>query len=114
MRVNFSVNGPPPDRTDPGRCADRGSPNAEPLARAAEAIVGNDPDAFPMRKPFGITVVFGATRPDLEGYGPIDPIIEILVDAGMIADERLVEWERERRDPNAGERYTVTVEPARS
>lgn len=45
------------------------------------------------------------------GHGPIDPIIEVLVAAGMIADERLEDWERELQDSNAGERYVVTIEP---
>lgn len=51
------------------------------------------------------------TKPPWRGHGPIDPIIEVLVDIGMIEDERLEDWERELQDPYAGERYTVTVEP---
>jgi hypothetical protein len=70
------------------------------------------PDVFPLRQPFGITVVFGKTKPAFDGYGPVDSIIEVLVDAGMIEDERLEDWERELQDPDAGERYTVTIEPA--
>ena len=112
MRVTLFVDGPPPDRTHPGRSADRDSPNAEPLARAAEEFMAQAPEAFPLRNPFGITVVFGKTKPDFDGYGSIDPIIEVLADAGMIEDERLEDWERERQDPDAGERYTVTIEPA--
>jgi len=65
-----------------------------------------------MRDPFGITVVFGKTKPDFEGYYSIDPIIEVLVDVGMIEDERLEEWERELQDPSAGESYTLTIEPS--
>jgi hypothetical protein len=72
------------------------------------------PEAFPLRDPFGITVVFGKTKPEFEGYGAIDPIIEVLVDVGMIADERLEDWVRERQDPDAGETYTVTLEPTES
>lgn len=99
-------------RHDPGRCADRSSPHAEPLARAAEELIGDAPDMFPLDEAFGITVLFGLTKPPNVGYGPIDPIIEVLVAAGMIADERLEDWGRELQDPDAGERYIVTIEPA--
>lgn len=114
MRVRLSINGPPPDRTHPGRSADRDSPNAGPLARAAEEFIAQAPEAFPVRDPFGITVVFGKTKPGFEGYGSIDPITEVLADVGMIEDERLGDWERELQDPDAGEKYTVTIEPAAS
>jgi hypothetical protein len=30
----------------------------------------------------------------------------------MIADERLGDWERELQDPEVGETFTVTLEPA--
>jgi hypothetical protein len=46
--------------------------------------------------------VFGRTQPDFEGYGAIDPIIEVRVDVGMIEDERLEDWERELQDPRRG------------
>ena len=111
MRVRLFIDGPPPDRTYPGWSADRASPNAAPLAPAAERFIAQDPEAFPLRDPFGITVVFGKTKPDFAGYDPIDPIIEVLVDVGLIEDERLGDWERELQDPNAEERYTVTVKP---
>jgi hypothetical protein len=78
---------------------------------AAEALMIMSPISFPLREPLGITVVFGSTKPPRRGHGPIDPIIEVLVDIGMVEDERLEDWERELQDPDAGERYTVTVEP---
>ncbi|MGH2653494.1 MAG: hypothetical protein ACRDHV_03990 [Actinomycetota bacterium] len=113
MVVTLSISGVPPDRTHPGRCADLDSPNAGPLARAAQEFMTQAPEAFPLRDSFGITVVFGKTKPAFEGYGGIDPIIEVLVDVGMIADERLEDWERELQDPDAGETYTVTLQSAR-
>lgn len=64
-----------------------------------------------MREPLVITVVFGRTKPEFEGYGSIDPIIEVLTDLGIIADERLVDWQRELQDPDAVENYTVIIEP---
>lgn len=111
LPLTFSVDGAPARRTDSRRCADRGSPHAGPLARTAEQIVVNAPGVFPLRDPFGITVVFGFTKPAYEGYSPIDPIIEVLVDVGMIEDERLAAWERELQDVGAGDKYTVTLEP---
>jgi hypothetical protein len=111
MRVTLSVDGPPPDRTHSGRSAGRDSPHAEPLARAAEELMRRSPGAFPLRERLGITVVFGETRPTYEGYDAVDPIIEVLVAVGMVADERLTDWHRERRDPQ-GKGYTVTIEPA--
>jgi hypothetical protein len=111
MRVTLSVDGPPPDRTQSGRSADRDSPHAEPLARAAEELMRRSPEAFPLREPLGITVVFGETKPTFATYDAIDPIIEVLVDVGLLADERLTDWHRGRWDPH-GEGYTVTIEPA--
>jgi hypothetical protein len=111
MRLFLSVEGPPPVRADPGRSADRSSPNAEPLALAAEALMVKAPMSFALREPFGITGVFGSTKPPRGGHGAIDPIIEVLVDVGVLEDERLEDWERELQDPDVGELYTVTVEP---
>jgi hypothetical protein len=45
---------------------------------------GAIPSDIPLREPFGIRVVLGRTKPAFEGYGAIDPIIEVLVDVGMI------------------------------
>lgn len=59
------------------------------LASAAEEFISQAPEAFPLRDPFGITVVFGKTKPAFEGYGSISPIVEVLADVGMIEDERL-------------------------
>jgi len=114
MHVTLHVDGPPPDRTHPGRSADRDSPNAGPLARSAEEFMAQTPEAFPLRDEFGITVVFGKTKPDFEGYSPIDPIVEVLANVRMIEEVGLEVWERDLQDPHAGERYTVTIQPAAS
>jgi hypothetical protein len=112
VQIVLSVDGPPPERAHPGHSADRHSPNADPLVRAAEERIASAPGPFPLREPLGITVVFGSTKGRFDHYDPIDPIIEILVDAGMIADERLTRWAQERQDPAAGDTYTVILEPA--
>lgn len=46
------------------------------------------------------------------GHGPGDALIEVLVDAGLLADERLVERERYNVKPETTG-YSVSVEPAR-
>lgn len=66
-------------------------------------VLGASPRGIPAADPFGITVIFRRRKPEFEGYGAIAPIIEVLVDVGMIADERLEDWERELQDPDAGE-----------
>ncbi len=65
-----------------------------------------------MEQPFGITVVFGIPPPDAGsgGYDAIDPILEILVDIGLIADARQARWQRQITDPKAGDPYRVTIE----
>ena len=105
MHVRLVVEGPLPRQSDPARCADRRSPDAAPLFRVARGTIENDPDAFPIRETFGLTVVTGIEPPTFEGYGVDDPVIEVLVDVGMIADERF----QASIDPSLGDGYTVTV-----
>lgn len=90
------VDAPPPARHDPGRCADRTSPNAWPLFEAASAIVNDDAARFPITGGVRLSVTSSGPLPDHEdeGYGPTEAIIEILVEAGVLADERQVETER--------------------
>jgi hypothetical protein len=42
MEVSLLIDGIPPDRTHSGRCADRHSPNAEPLARGGRRTSWRD------------------------------------------------------------------------
>ena len=108
--VSLSVDSHPPARHDPGRCADRSSPNALPLFRAAAAVVAGEPDAFPIRGAVRIVVTSSARLPEPSDYGPADAMIEVLVDAGLLADERLVERERYNVEPETTG-YSVSVEP---
>ncbi len=48
----------------------------------------------------------------MEGYDVTTAIEEVLVDVGVIADERLVKWERVRVDSTTGDSYSVTIESA--
>lgn len=113
MRLSFSVDAPPPDRSEPGRSADRYSPGAAPLVEVVQRIIGSDPGHFPVVQPLGITVVFGRTRRSFPSktYGPIDPILEVLEDTGVIADVRQALWEHQLQGAD-DERYTVTIEAA--
>jgi hypothetical protein len=79
------------------------------------AVIEERPETFPLKQPFDITVIFGRSIPDVEseGYAPIDPILEILVDIGLIADARQARSGRRLQNPAAGERYSVTIEPQR-
>ena len=109
--VSLTVDSPPPARHDPGRCADRSSPDALPLFLAAAAVVAEEPDAFPIRAGVGIVVTSSEELPEPSGHGPTEAMIEVLVDAGVLADERLVEWERYNVRPETTG-YSVSVEPA--
>jgi hypothetical protein len=113
MLLSFSIPGAPPVRRDPGQCADRRSPNAGLLAEAGLAAVARDPRAFPLTVPLGVTVTFGSPPPELNGYGVTTAIEEVLVDVGVILDERLVDWERESVDPSLRGSYTVVIAEAR-
>jgi hypothetical protein len=73
--------------------------------------VQQDPARFPMSDPFGIILRLGASVPETDslGYQIEDPIIEVLVDMGVLADERQERWMRSSRDPHRGD-YEVTIE----
>jgi hypothetical protein len=81
--LSVVVPDPPPDRAVPGRAADRDSPKAKPLVRAAEAMIALKPEAFPFAfSSFNVT--FGKTFPDAEGHGPEDPVYEVLQNVGLV------------------------------
>jgi hypothetical protein len=109
MRVTLVVPDPPPMRASPGNSADRRSPNAQPLARAGEALVSSDPTAFPLRVA-GTTVVFGKTMPEVDplGYQSWQPILEVLTDVGAVVDGE-TGWVLDFHDPSA-DFYVVTLE----
>jgi hypothetical protein len=48
--------------------------------------------------------------PEPDGYSPADAMIEVLIDAGMLADERQVQTERYEVDP-ATTGYSISVQP---
>ena len=112
MLGSFFVDGPPPTRHDPGQCADRTSPNASPLFREVAAHVATDPGAFPVREPVGVVVASAVPFDEPEGYTIVTAIEKVLVDAGFLADERQVEWERHDIRPDMTTSYSVCVEPA--
>ena len=109
MSFTLHVAGQPPLRTHPSRCADRRSPNAAALADAGLDLVRSHPERFPLNSPLRVAVTHGSSPPDPEGYDVTTAIEEVLVDVGMIADERLVEEEAVRIDPRIGDAFTVRV-----
>jgi hypothetical protein len=106
----LTVHGAPPKRHDPGECADRSSPDARPLFDLATNTLAESPDAFPIRHEISVVVTSRRPLPEHEGYGPAEAMIEVLVDAGFLADERLVTSERYLIDPDCPG-YSITVEP---
>lgn len=114
--ISLTVNAPPPTRHNDGVCADRSSPNAMPLFHAAAAVVAADPKAFPIVHPVGAVITSSHPLPETSpkhGYDAPTAIIEVLVDAGLLADERQVEWEREEVTPRITG-YSVSIEVPRS
>ena len=111
MELTLSVDGRPPARAHVGTYADRYSPNAQALAHAGLDALAQGRAGFPIRDSFSLTVVSGASMPDYEGYGVDDAIIEVLVDVGLIVDERLERRFRASFDGALGDSYTVTIRP---
>jgi hypothetical protein len=108
--VVLSAEGDLPDRHDPLRCADRTSPNAKPLFREALRARRGSPEAFPITTYVALTIVSGAPEPERDGYDAFDPVTEVLVDAGILADERLVSSQRYIIDTGSTG-YSVMVTP---
>jgi hypothetical protein len=63
-----------------------------------------------MRGTVGVTVRYAAEPPLLEGYDTTTAIEEVLVDVGVLQDERQVDWERPIIDPSLVDGFEVTVE----
>jgi hypothetical protein len=45
-----------------------------------------------------------------DGYSVADAVVEVLVDAGLLADERLIESGRHEVRPELGSGYSVRIE----
>jgi hypothetical protein len=106
----LSVDGELPDRHDPGRCADRTSPHAGELFREGDRARRRRPDDYPITTYVALTIVAGGPKPERDGYDAFDPVTEVLVDAGILADERLVASQRYVIDPGSTG-YSVTLMP---
>lgn len=107
VTVSFTIDGPPPTRHEPGRCADRSSPNALPLFEAAESLAANRQD-MPIRSPVSMVFASPEPFPEVDGYDIATAIEEVLVDAGVLADERLVESEQHEIRPEL-KGYTLRI-----
>jgi hypothetical protein len=99
---------PPPTRADPGRAADRHSPNAEPLVRAGEALRNANPNVFP-RVFNEIHIVFGKTLPDVDplGYQPEHAIYEVLQDVGVVTEPD--GWSSRSEQDSSADFYVVSL-----
>jgi hypothetical protein len=105
--LTLVVPDPPPTRASPGRSADRDSPNAEPLVRAAEALLDAEPNRFPLV--FSeINVTFGKTMPDVDplGYQPDHPIYEVLQDLGVVIEPE--GWSSQNEQNPTADFYVLT------
>jgi hypothetical protein len=80
------------------------------LFHAATAYMAAHPEEMPIRYP--VMVVFASPEPfrEIEGYDIATAIEEVLVDAGVLADERLVEMERHETRPEM-RGYSVRIDP---
>jgi hypothetical protein len=110
MALWLAVHGAPPKRHDSGTCADRSSPDARPLFDLAMNVLAESPDSFPIRREIGVVVTSRHPLPEHVGYGAAEAMIEVLVDAGILADERLVTSERYLIDPDCPG-YSISLEP---
>ena len=66
---------------------------------------------FPLTEDLRVAVTYGVKPVEPEGYDTITAIEEVLVDVGVIADERLVQREKMMVDPTLGDSDIVTIEP---
>ena len=108
--VSFTIDGPPPTRHDSGSCADRSSPNAPQLFRAVTAYVTSHPDEMPIRYPVRVEIFSSEPFREPEGYTIATAIEEVLVDAGFLADERLVVMEGHEVRPQKMSGYSVQID----
>lgn len=109
MKIEFTVLGRPPRRDHPGRSASRESPNAAALFEAASKIVAESPERFPITDPTRLVLRAAAPLPEYADYSTHDAVLEVLVDAGMLADERQNERERAEIDTTMREGYSVEL-----
>lgn len=109
MDVELSVGGSLPRRTHSGSSADRNSPNASPLFEAATKIVAKTPGSFPLQGKVGVAISSHAPLPYYDGYDAASAIEEVLVDAGLLEDERQVDREGHVIDPALRDRYIVAA-----
>ena len=112
MKIEFTVPAPPPRRTHPGRSADRSSPNASALFEVAAKIVAETPERFPETGSTRLILRAAAVPlpeyPDY--YSTHDAVLEVLVDAGMLADQRQNERELTELDSTITTGYSVELQ----
>lgn len=114
-RLMVNVRGPLPERADPGRSADRHAPNAEPLFEEVmrfERALGllSQFGMYPSDRPFGLVLATAEPLSPEAGAVAANAIVDVLVDAGVIVDERKKTWERFDTDAMMEGGYSVCLE----
>jgi hypothetical protein len=64
--------------------------------------------SFPIHQEVEVVVTSDKSLPQPDGYGPADAMIEVLVEAGILSDERLVSAEQYLTDPDSTG-YSITL-----
>jgi hypothetical protein len=109
--ASLEVAGHLPLRADPSRSADRASPNAGPLFQEGERL-REARHGERLQAPLAMNVTYGVELPRTDGYSWMDPVIEVLVDAGLLKDERDVVQETSEFDDGIdGFRVTLMSVP---
>lgn len=110
MNIEFTVRAPPPRRTHPGRSADRSSPNASALFDVAAKIVAETPERFPITGKTRLILRAAVPLPEYPDYSTHDAVLEVLVDAGVLANERQNERERTGLDSTVATGYAIEIQ----
>jgi len=82
------------------------------LFRAVTAYVTSHLDEMPFRYPVRVEIVSSEPFREPEGYAIATAIEEVLVDAGLLADERLVSMEGHEVRPEMMPGYSVQIDRA--
>jgi hypothetical protein len=80
--------------------------------RAVASYVSTHREDLPIRHPVKVLIASPEPFREPDGYTIATSIEEVLVDAGFLADERLVEMEAHEVRPEMATGYSVQIEPS--
>jgi hypothetical protein len=112
--IEFRVSGPLPERAGQSRCADRHAPNAAALFEKVDGFVEMSHTfpsvgTYPVDRPFGFVLTTPAHLDEDVANAAANAIIEVIVDANVLVDERQEAWERFEVDPELEDAYGVAL-----